>query len=478
MALRTATFCAAAAMVAVLAHRAPALATPADSAPPGATAQGSTPSAPLPLSGASTQAEDDDLTPDAIGWPTRIDAIDIVGVSRTRPRVVLRELPFRAGTLVSRTDFELGVVRLWNIGLFSKVSASLRDRAGRRHLVLRLEERWTLNPLFSFQVLVKRGAEAGQESTWWSLGASDINLLGRFLEVGARYERFNAFSGGQFYLRDWRLFDERIDALLLVESLVRPRVGFADRRLLTRLDVNRQLGGDRLRVGARLELQVDRFFDAGDTPPALPAASETLQLDAGVRFGRIDTDRIRQSGASVELRPTLAMSRVRGHDLWPQARAFVQGLWFWAPGQRLNLALRLQGAVQSKSPEHLQFFVGGLYEVRGVRDSYLRGDRYALINAELRLTAYDAMWLAVVPTGFVDVAWAHGVAPDAAGVLPAKASAALLASAGAGVRLLVPRLVRTGLRLDVAVPVHGIECRGPRLAGVCPGLSVGVFQYF
>ena len=467
MAPRPACVCGLLAAHVALSLAAPALATPSDA---------------QPLAGAATPAVDeiarDQVAPDDVAWPTRIDVIEIVGISRTRPQVVLRELPFRAGTLVSRADFDLGVARLWNISLFSKVSAHLRDREGQRHLVLTLEERWTLNPLFSFQVLVKRGAEAGQESTWWSVGASDINMLGRFLEVGARYERFNAFSGGQVYLRDWRLFGERVDALMLVESLVRPRVGFANRRLLTRLDVNGQLDGDRLRVGARLEVQADRFFDAGDTPPSLPPASETVLLDAGVRLGRIDTDRIRQSGASVELRPAFALSRVSGRDLWPQARAFVQGLWFWAPGQRLNLALRLQGAVQSRGPDHLQYFVGGLYEVRGVRDSYLRGGRYALLNAEVRLTAYAAMWLAVVPTGFFDVALAHGVAPDAEGALPPAASAALLASAGAGVRLLVPRLVRTGLRVDVAVPVTGIACQGPRVAGVCPGLSVGVFQYF
>ena len=73
----------------------------------------------------------------------------------------------------------------------------------------------------------------------------------------------------------------------------------------------------------------------------------------------------------------------------------------------------------------------------------------------------------MVPTAFVDAALARD---DTKG-------ATALASTGLGVRLLVPRFVRTGLRIDIAQPLTGINCPAAT-AGFCPGLNIGVFQFF
>ncbi len=418
------------------------------------------PSAPLPAEASPTSS-----TPT---WPARIDTITLHGLWRTDPGLVLRELPYRAGEVVSAAQWQLGIARLWNIGLFSQVKPEFREVGGKRHLVLKLEERWTLNPLISFQVLVKRDAEAGQESTWWSLGASDLNVGGRLIEVGARFERFNAYSGGQVYVRDWRFLRQRIDALAQFDLLVRPRIGFADRRMMLRLELGQLLHADRVRLAARLDLMRDQFFDAGDTPPNLPPDANTALLQIAARFGRIDVVRIRHVGQSIEVQPAVALNDVKGHRLWPHMQAWMVAQGFWAPGERWNFALRLQGGIQTRAPAQQQFFLGGLYEVRGGRDSFLRADRYVLGNAEVRYTAFDSTWLALVPTLFVDAALARD----------ATLGNTVLASTGAGVRFLVPRLVRTGLRVDVAQPLAGYGCSGASTAGLCPGLSLGVFQYF
>ncbi|MSQ82905.1 MAG: hypothetical protein EXR77_08315 [Myxococcales bacterium] len=411
-------------------------------------------------------------------WPCRIDSVEISGLWRTADFIVLGELPWTEGQVVTLAQWELASARLWNTGLFSKVQATLVRRAGKTVALVALEERWTINLLFSFAVVAQRsqaspalrgasGPAANGSSTWWSVGLSDLNLGGRFIEAAATYEQFNAFTGGLAFIRAHRFLGRRMDATLLWEYLARPRVGFADRRQRLRGELNQLAMDDHLRFGGRLDLQRDGIFDAGDTVPNLPASSATALLDVGVRYGRVDIVRVRQQGASLEVRAAVGRSEVAGQHL-SHGQGWLQALAYVLVGVRGNVAGRLQAGMQSAAPPQLQFFIGGLNEVRGVRDSYLRADRFVLANLEVRTVLYDAMWLAVVPAVFIDAA----VANDA------QRGATLLASTGGGVRLLVPRFVRTGLRVDVAVPVAGLPCTRPVVAGLCPAFNVGIFQYF
>ncbi len=404
-----------------------------------------------------------------IALPARIDALEVRGLWRTERGVVERELPWRVGEVVGGEAWREGLAKLWNMGLFSRVAAEVQQQAGRTVAVVTVEERWTLNPLFLFAVLVQREAKPGESSSWWSLGAEDTNVFGEFLDVAAAYEQFNKYSGGRVWLHDPRWLGRRLDALIQWDYLVRPRVGFADRRMLVRAELNRLLDGDRVKIGARLDLQRDTFFDAGDTPPALPPDAKSALLDLGLRLGRVDVVRLRQVGQSLEVRAGVGASALVDAPGQVHTQAWLQGLGFWTLGERWNLALRVQAGHQSaNTPAHLQYFLGGLYEVRGVRDSFLRTDRFALANAEVRYIAADWTWLAIVPAVFADAV----VGRDA------ERSWTTLVSAGGGVRLLVPRFVRTGVRIDVAAPLVGMPCTSGGLFGTCAGMSLGVYQFF
>ncbi len=404
-----------------------------------------------------------------VSLPARIDALDVQGLWRTERGVVERELPWRVGAVVSAEQWQEGLAKLWNMGLFSRVSSDLVRRGGQTVAVLHVEERWTLNPLISFAVLVQRNAKPGEQSSWWSLGAEDTNVLGQYLDVAAAYEQFNQFSGGKAWLHDPRWLGRRLDALVQWEYLVRPRVGFADRRMLLRSELSGLLDGDRVKIGARLDLMRDHFFDAGDTPPMLPPDGKTALLDLGLRMGRVDVVRLRQVGQSLEVRSGVGLSALSDAPGQVHSQAWLQGLGYWAPGERWNLAARVQGGHQSaNTPAHLQYFLGGLYEIRGVRDSYLRADRFGLANLEARYTAADWTWLAILPTAFVDMVVARDAERGWTG----------LVSAGGGVRLLVPRFVRTGLRIDLAAPMAGMPCTSAGLMGTCVGMSLGVYQFF
>lgn len=386
------------------------------------------------------------LAAGASDWPQRLDAVEVRGISWTKESVILRELPWKPGAEVTQAQWELGLTRLWNTGILSRVDGVVEVRDGRRVAVLTLEERFALNPLFSF------GAGGGR--FWFRVGLNDINFIGRFLEWGARYERFDTYNGGQAWLRDPRLFNRRLDGAVQVDYLFRPRPEYVRRRLGGLVDVQGEVH-DTLRLGARVEVFRDEYqpplVGAAVLPEALLAGTVTLQ----VRAGRVDTVRLRQKGASVELRQTFGLSAdgaLRG-----VVQTQVELLAYALFGERWNLAVRAQAAVSSQAPTEQLFYLGGLDLIRGYADSVVRTQAFALTNAELRATFFDSTWIALVGAVFVDAAIAERSGPVG------------LLSMGAGVRVLVPKLLRTGLRADVAVAMLGLPNTG---------FSVGVWQFF
>lgn len=380
------------------------------------------------------------------GWPRTLQAIEVRGPRWTKEKVVLRELPFRAGEEVTEEQWELGVARLWNSGLFSRVDARVESRDGGEVAVLELEERISLNPLVSFGV--------GGGAWWFRLGATDLNFLGNFLEWGARYERFDLYNGGQGWVRDPRLFGLRLDGLFQVDYLFRPRPEYLRRRLSFQGEL--AFEPDPLtRLGLRLEAFGDWYSAPKVGDARVPRDVQGVLGTLAVTAGRLDLIRLRTKGLSVGLRQLV------GGTLDPEfpllAQTQVEVLWFALFGERWNLALRAQGGLSSPAPTELQFYLGGLDLVRGYADSLVRTRAFALANLELRLTILDFTWFALVAAAFVDGAVADDGGPRG------------LLSAGGGVRLLVPRFVKTGIRADLAVTLLG---------RVEPGISLGVYQFF
>jgi hypothetical protein len=408
---------------------------------------------------------------DRVKLPARVDAIRIDGLVRTHPSVVRRELGFAEGDVLTREQLDLAVTRLWNTTIFAHVDGEVLLEDGRNVVIVSLEDRWTLNPLFRFG--------SGGNATFFRLGAADNNLAGRFLEVQAQYENFNGFHGGQVLFREPRLLGERLELLVQADRLVRPRNGFSDQRTQGIVEVARLAWLDRVRYGLRTSVFADRFLAPLDSPPYYPAETETLLLEPGLRLGRIDVVRLRQSGASFELRPGLGF--VAGSDV---ASRFVtmtgEALAFAVLGERWNLAVRLRGSDTSRVPAHLELFAGGLDLVRGFPDNYVRTRALALANVEARFIAFDSTWLALVPTVFADAVAARAPSGEPGTAL----------AVGGGLRVLVPKFVGTGLRVDLAVPVQSSlravrEAEQAKLGPTTPSVnlgapqaSFGVYQFF
>ena len=403
-------------------------------------------------------------------FPARVDAIRIEGLIRTHEYVVRRELGFVEGDVITAAQFNLAVTRLWNTTIFARVDADVVPENGRNVVVVRLEDRWTLNPLFSFG--------SGGNATFFRVGASDNNIAGRFLEAQAQYENFDGFHGGQAIFRMPRLADKRLELLVQADRLVRPRPGFSDQRTQGIVELAALADQDRMRIGLRVSAFANRFLPPLDSPPAYPEATTTLLFGPTFRIGRIDIIRIRQRGTSFELRPGLGFtsSEVASEYVTMTGEALA----FAMVGDRWNFAARVRASNVSRVPAHLELFAGGLDLVRGFPDNFVRTRAFALINLEARFVAFDSTWIALVPTVFVDAIAARAPAGD-----PGTA-----VSAGGGLRVLVPKFVGTGLRADLAVPLHanlrGVSQPSPtRFGATTPPvdlnslqLSFGVYQFF
>jgi hypothetical protein len=402
----------------------------------------------------------------ALEQPVTVDAIEVKGLWITREFVVLRELPFKRGDTVTPEAWELARARLWNTGIFSRVELAIetRDNGKKTVAVVTIEDRFTLNPLFSFGV--------GGGTFWIRAGADDVNLAGRFLELGARYERYGNYNGFQAWARDPRLFGQRVDGLLLTEWLFRPRPTYLLRRADVRGEVYAETQEGTERAGLFVQGVSDETFAGDDPSVAPPPYSRGLQLGAMFRIGRVDLDRIRMRGWAAEVWPSLWATTDPAHRAY--ASIFGQAVHFTEIGTRWNLAFRGQVGLAPGARDQDRFYLGGLDPgtppttsmmplpsgIRGYPDGFVNTERYASFNGEVRFTAFDTMWLALVPAVFVDAAVALGNT----------GSVVTMVSGGGGLRILSPRLVRTGVRLDVAVPFVGTK--------PVPSASFGVYQFF
>ncbi len=396
--------------------------------------------------------------------PGVVDAVEIDGLWRTKPFVVIRELPWKAGQSVTLEQWNLGIERLWSLPIFSRVSGEFVRRDGKLVALLKIEERWTINLILRFGV--------GGGSFWWALGVSEINFAGRLIETAGYFQRFGDLNGGEAWVRDPRFLNRRDELSFTASQLGRPRPEFVVQRASGRLEYTHQIDDEHM-IGGRLEVMHDRlraltkddetgpwrsrrarFEGAGASPE-----STTGGVGGLVRLGRIKTTRLTFEGWQLELRPALYMTDDADHFGFGQVQ--VQLLYFNRLRPTTNLGVRLLAGATTPAPSQQLFYVGGLDLVRGLPDNALTASAFALANVELRQIFFDSTWFAVMGVAFVDGV----VAREARGT-----NAAIIAP-GVGLRLMVPRLVQSGLRIDYAVPMPWADF-DPRMP------SIGVWQFF
>ncbi|MEZ4460437.1 MAG: BamA/TamA family outer membrane protein [bacterium] len=401
----------------------------------------------------------------------RVETIEIQGLDRTERRVVTRELLFKDGGLVTKSQLTESIQRLKNMGLFRTAEYTLipADPSGVNvRVVISVDERWTILPFFNVSF--------GGDLFSLLAGIYDVNLFGKYLEAGFRYQRLGDTNSFVLWFYDPRFLDERLffggqfwwanRLRYLFNDKGEVEGGYLRERRLVNIIANKEVS-NRLRYGGGISLQHDGFsLDLVDDDTAalqraqgLPADQQHGIANVNVTLGRIDEDSYFREG--LEFSQGLSVS----HELWGSSESYVevgsQLLAFARLPWKQNIGARV--GLGFTSAEHIenQFFLGGLDTVRGFYDSRFRGPMYWYMNTEYRVPSLDYRWLVLQHIVFLD---AVGVSSRASQLWQPDGI-----SAGIGLRILSPKIYRFGARIDYALPLKG--------TGTTP-LSFGVQQFF
>jgi len=413
-------------------------------------------------------AQSAEEAPPASGERLIIRSIEYEGLRRTKTRVLEREFEFEIDQPTTRRELEETVQRLRNLHLFSIVEYELEPLEDGYHLKFLVLERWTILPVF-------KGSSGGGVNQL-IIGLYDINVLGRYLEMGAQYERLGPTNSGVVWFRDPRLFDQRLwfgadiwhinRIYTLYDKDGEVEGGYLLNRNLLSVAIEKEWKWW-LKAGLRLQLVNDETsYDLLDSDVrqkqvqrGLP--DEELRIQPGINFslGRLNYDNYRVDGLMLNLRFDGSDTTLGSSMSFASAESdffFAKTLPF-----KSTLALRWLVGVSSTESEPHYYFIGGFDRVRGFVDARFRGPAHTTANLEYRIPSLDTSWVVLQHVVFADATSVGQGISDFTEITAA--------SAGAGLRVISPRIFRLTLRLDYAVSL---------VNNGDSSLSFGVQQFF
>jgi len=405
-----------------------------------------------------------------------IASIEVLGLTRTLPSVVLRELTFGQGDWVSPAELEESLQRIRNTLLFSLVKHQLiasADADRGAALTIEVEERWTTIPIFKLS--------AGGGTLKFTAGAYDVNAFGRYLEVGGQYERLGNENSGVVWLRQPRLLGQRLELFVSLWDITRAETIYRD--LGRSGEVEGGLLLRRQRASLSLEKEWTRWLRAGlladynrdRCDPNLLATDDETQRSAiladhkqmttavlpglSVRLGRLNHNVFLTDGVLLDHRSQMSSAALGATDSFHINETSLQG--FMTGPKRSTFALRGGIGWTNTQVTQYYFFLGGLDRIRGYEAGRFYGTGYWLINAEARLPLTERPHFVLQGAAFSDAA--------SVGMARSDLEHVTAASAGVGLRVIAPKIYRLVLRMDYA---HGLVSKTTQ------PLSFGIQQFF
>ncbi len=399
--------------------------------------------------------------------------IEIKGLRRTKPKVVLRELGFKKGYSILADMLIEGIQRVKNTELFSEVLPNIELQPdGTAKLVISVKEKWTAIPYLNFK------SGGGTEKI--TAGFYDINIAGRFIQSGIQYENWNGEHSGSVWLQDPRFLNRRIIVSTSYISTKKPLGLYLDSgvktgsyvlaRNLFRLALEKEYQSG-LSSGAAIELYEDKFLahesvDLLDNRTFLQISDsskkKTNLYRLKIKYGRTNYDNFLFSGGDSTL--------IFKHTMFTAASAerfysidFHNRYYKHLP-QMGNLALQARAGITNTQQLQHQFSAGGFQHVRGYSDGQFRGKAYWQLNLEYRIPSYRHKLVILQHNFFID---ATEMKNDYTKISFDKKSLKL--SAGLGLRFIIPWIYRSVGRIDYVV------LRGSSQSS---RIALGVRQFF
>jgi len=387
-----------------------------------------------------------------------VSEIEIKGLTRTQPSVIHRELLFEVNDTLTTEELINSIQNLKNLEIFSSVIPLLELQENNWvKVTIKISEKWTTIPYLNFSF--------GGGTRYIYSGIYDINVFGKFIELGTQYNNWNDEHGVLAWYINQRLFNQKMTLQLVTGSTLRPRTLYATNGekeanyVLSRNELGVSLIKELqpwLKVGAAMELENDEIIHSEYEPTLNDAHKSQL----------INTERSKNSFLSFILK----LGKLNHHNYLVEGKhssvivkhggshtnsdtSINMFRWenkaFWLLPHYANLAMRFTLAqTDAKTIQH-QFYVGGFEHIRGYLDGQLRSRAYWQINSEYRIPSYQSSWLVLQHIFFID---ATQVA-DKVSEFDSNESTYL--SAGIGFRIISPKIYRFNGRLDIALLTSG-----------------------
>ena len=395
----------------------------------------------------------------------------IRGNAKTHQDVILSELNDLLGQELDESLLKEANRRLWNLRVFSDVKTKIIENK----LEIEVKPRWTFIPIAK--------VAGGGGSTYYAVGAYDINLLGTYTEVGAQYESLNNRPAGVLWLRKPQFLRDR-NLKLGVDfwSINRVRFffkmngddngAFTLNRKRANFFLEKKWQQDFYLFGLNFDYHQDEISDFGLTDEqkeqnqanSFEPGGKSVSRWFGSYFtvGRLNYQNYLIEGGQLRLQSYLV------HTTGEQDKTFsdhlVQYNHYWLASNHHNTAFQIKVAGNNSELLQYQKYLGGLSEVRGYMDGQVYNEVYWQSNLEHRFDLYESPLLVLQGAVFTDQA-KEGV--DVSDVLNNKNE--IMLSSGAGIRFISPKIYRFVGRLDFA-QTH--------TRYVSQGISFGIQQFF
>jgi outer membrane protein assembly factor BamA len=410
------------------------------------------------------------VVPSAAGErPLAEIVVEVRGARRTVPAAVLRMMNTRVGRPLDPETLARDLSRLRATHMISETDTRVEETATGPRLVLSVRDKWS--------AFVYGGLRRGGARTVSRVGLSDNNAFGRLFRMNVEVNSsadvpFVSRSqgdrlGSAAHVEMPRLLGttltpsatwvrEFFDFASWDRSGPQPRLIYDRQRWLYQAALRWDLSGA-VALTFRGGHVVDRHSlseataEEGEPPPSMTTTSAGLDL----QIGFIDEYLARYQGWLVTAQLEGAGRGVLGSDA-SVVTASVGGRWFAVPRQGHNVGGQLVVAgTTGRTDSHL-LRAGGLYEIRGFRDSFFVAQRLARANLEYRVEAVqiqNPVRAIGQVVAFLDGGWVGARADAVSGL---RYSGPVL-SAGAGLRCTIVPLARAVGRIDFAFGVHPVR---------------------
>jgi len=344
-----------------------------------------------------------------------IDSISIKRNWRTKDRIIMEELDFKAGQQVSINTIETSLDKVWNTGNFATVKYSIDTLEDGRHLmVLTARDVFPIYPILSIQ--------GNRQDYKIGLGAIDENFLGRNIRLSIR-------AGLNTTGNDWD-FKVTLPRQLLYKNMV---LGFGSRfghRMYSRIEDREAIyitAFDLLEVygsiGNPWHQDYSYVFspDLGwsyfrhqcnrslldSTEQALPHPEDYtyqgLRISLSESIGTVNKKRHRKDGYRASISTEFGIGL---NSQSPYFQTVGLGLEYHKTFNRiLQISSKFNTAYTTSDVPSLQYYRGAS-DIRGYRTGEIYGKSYYSVYLGLHMTYFSFDWLALEHSVYVN--WGNG----------------------------------------------------------------------